>query len=41
MEQVHNSGTIQSTTMNLNVELYNKGIYILRVGDSVCKIIIE
>jgi hypothetical protein len=39
--KVYNSGTIKSTTMNLNVESYNKGVYILKVGDSVSKIIIE
>jgi hypothetical protein len=35
------SGTIEGTSMHLNVESYNKGIYILRVGDQTSKIIIE
>tara|TARA_B100000809_G_scaffold8645_2_gene8313 strand:+ start:1776 stop:3176 length:1401 start_codon:yes stop_codon:yes gene_type:complete len=38
-EQV--SGTIEGTSMQLNVESYNKGIYILRVGDTSSKIVIE
>jgi hypothetical protein len=35
------SGTIEGTSIQLNVESYNKGIYILRVGDQTRKIIIE
>jgi hypothetical protein len=35
------SGTVEGTSMHLNVESYNKGIYILRVGDQTNKIIIE
>jgi hypothetical protein len=39
--QVQNSGTIDGTSMILNVESYSKGIYLLRVGDMIRKIIIE
>jgi hypothetical protein len=39
--QVQNSGTIQSTSMSLEVESYNKGIYILTVGGHTSKVIIR
>jgi len=39
--QVQKSGTIKSSSMSLNVESYNKGIYILRVGKNVSKILIK
>ncbi len=35
------SGTIEGTSMNLNVRSYPKGIYILTVGDDARKVIIE
>jgi hypothetical protein len=39
--QEQTSGTIEGTSIQLNVESYNKGIYILRVGTTASKIIIE
>ena len=39
--QVHYLGTISSTTTRLNVESFAKGVYVLTVGETIRKIIIE
>jgi len=39
--QVQGSGIITNSTLQLNVESYDKGIYILKVGDNASKIMIK